>query len=224
MLRESQETPLEASKWLAVQALLEDSEAAALLHALGDVKLAISGSICSKGEEFLSTEQFLTHYSAYVQKIKESQEFDPAQFRKWFSLLLTRSMDALFAVPIGDTQCLVRCCQPVVVVQMHQFTYSTLDKKFRSMAFGTESIPWGVQFSFPQLYRDRKTNEVHKVSSQNENAQLYHALQKWMRLNTIPTPFYVEETRHNVPIRLGKLCLSWINQHPWLIKKGIKVL
>jgi hypothetical protein len=49
-------------------------------------------------------------------------------------------------------------------------------------------------------------------------------MQQWVRSHTIATPFEVEGKKVNVPIRLGKECLSRINSHPQLQAKGLRVI
>jgi hypothetical protein len=223
-IRESvNEKPLQASKWLKVQALLEDCEMAELFDALGIFSLYLNGSICKKEEAFLPKTSFLLHYNQYIQQIKEGKTVNPSDYRPWFSLMMTHSATTLFATSVAENQFLIRCCKPVILIQPHQITYSSVDKKFRSMVFGTESISWGIQFSYPQIYQNPETNEIEQMKKQGENTLLFHKLQKWMRSNTIPTPFYAEEIRQNVPMRLGKHCLKWINGHAQLMAKEISV-
>ena len=104
--------------------------------------------------------------------------------------------------------------------------YSEHDGKFRPMVFGLDSVTWGLQFSYPQLFMDGRTKEAFAVVESEEfpNTALFHQLQRWMRQNTLPTPFLVDGKRVNSPIRLGKACLPWINRHPQLAPKHLQVL
>ena len=221
MLEENKK-PLKASKWLKLQALLDSSEITAFFETLGSFSLYLNGSICKPEEVIVPKEQFFMHYNRYIQKIKSGERIDPAEFTPHFSLMMSISPEMLFQVSLSENECLMRCSAPVVIMQAHQIHYSSEDKKFRSMMFGTECIPWGIQFSYPQLYQHPETNEIEK-SSMLKNAQLFHAMQKWMRTHTIPTPFVVEKTPYNVPIRLGRGCLPWINRHISLKKQGVAV-
>jgi hypothetical protein len=65
--------------------------------------------------------------------------------------------------------------------------------------------------------------EAVKETPSFPNTVLFHQIQRWMRGATIPTPFLVDGKGVNVPLRLGKRCLSWINTHAQLKAKGIRV-
>lgn len=218
------EPPMQASKWLTAQVLIDEEEMRSLLDFIGTFALYTCGAVCLPGEERISTKNFLQAYSHYVQLLKEGQLPQTQDYRLPFSAAMTATLEALYVIPLNDGQQLVRVGKPVIQLQAHHIDYSSLDKKFRSMVFGENNIPWGIQFSFPQLYQDRTTGRVEKVLQTSPNASLFQNLQKWVRQHTIPTPFYVEEKQYNVPMRLGKQCLSWINRHPQLVAKGIKVL
>ncbi len=219
------ETPLQASKWLDIPALLDGDEMTALFHSLPPFSLHLCGSITLRNQPALSKEEFLKRYHAYISCLKEGHLPNPADYQRWFSPAMTATSDALYAIPVADDKQLIRLATPVVQMQAHNINYSPVDKKFRSMVFGSDNIPWGVQFSYPQQYLDNATKQVIqlKSSASDPNTKLFHALQKWIRQHTIPTPFHVENTTQNVPMRLGKHCLNWINRHPQLINKNITV-
>ena len=232
MLRQgtTKESPLQASKWLESQLLIDGDEMAALLDHLGPFFLFACGSVCRAGKGEISKDEFLRHYRAYIELLKNGVEPEASFYRSLFSPALTVTTDSLFSLPLSDEREIIRVSKPVIQLQAHYMSYSTVDKKFHSMVFGSDSISWGIQFSYPQLYRDDQTKivEAVKESPAFPNTHVFHALQKWVRQNTIPTPFHVktavgDESVVNVPMRLGKKCLSWINRHPHLIKKGISV-
>lgn len=229
------EKPLQASKWLQIQALLSKNELAELFKFLDSscvdknadktFYLYACGTVCSKGEGEISKNTFLTIYGNYIDHLMQGKLPDPTFYRTAFSPAITVSTDTLFTIPVGDDRQIIRISKPVIQLQAHNMDYSTVDKKFHSMVFGMDSIPWGIQFSYPQLYQDNQTKQVEIIKKSQEfpNTILFQTLQKWMRQNTIPTPFIAENTSINLPIRLGKECLSWINHHPSLVKKNITV-
>jgi hypothetical protein len=94
------------------------------------------------------------------------------------------------------------------------------------MVLSTESVTWGVQFSYPQLYQDPKSHRIAKVADSIDfpNTSLFARMLKWLRHNTLPTPFFVHGQRVNAPIRIGRACLKWIDQHPQLKEKEIRVV
>jgi hypothetical protein len=222
------ERPLQASKWLQSQALLSKEELAGLFQFLEEshtIYLYACGVVCSKENEEISKQEFLETYGSYVDKLRQGEMPDLTFYRTAFSPVMTVTTDALFTIPVAEDKQIIRVSEPIVQLQAHNMDYSTLDKKFHSMVFGKDSIPWGLQFSYPQLYQDNQTKQVEiiKKSSGFPNTALFQLLQKWMRQHTIPTPFLAEGTLINVPIRLGKNCLEWINRHPQLAQKHLSV-
>lgn len=222
------EKPLQASKWLQIQGLLSKNEFTELLDYLAattNFYLYTCGTVCSKDEGEIPKNEFLDVYAEYIDSLSQGKLPDQSLYRTAFSPAMTVSTDSLFTIPVGEDRQIIRISKPVIQLQAHNMNFSEVDKKFHSMVFGTDNIPWGIQFSYPQLYQDNQTKQVEiiKKSLSFPNTSLFQALQKWMRQHTIPTPFIVEGATINVPMRLGKECLSWINQHPSLIKKNISV-
>ena len=220
------EPPMEASKWLKVQLLAEPAELSALFEAIQPLEIFLAGTIVPSGQGLVTHAEFLKIYSDYIAALKQGQLPDESSFKSYFSGVLTRTREALFAIPVSGNRQLIRIARPVIQMQAHAMDYSAHDDKFRPMVFGLDSITWGVQFSYPQLFMDGRTKEAFAVVQSDEfpNTQLFHQLQRWMRQHTIPTPFLVGDKRINVPMRLGKNCLSWINSHPQLAPKNLKVL
>jgi len=221
----AQEIPLQASKWLQAQMLVSPEEMEDLFLALGDFHIYLAGSLCLVGNEEISKNQFLSKYAEYIGNIKSGNIPDEKAYRLFFSSVFSVSNDHLYRVPIDEKRNLIRIAKPILQLQMNKIAYSAADKKFRTMVFSHDSFFWGIQFSYPQLYQDPLTKEVFNVRESDKfpNTTLYNILKKWLRTATIPTPFVVEGVKSNVPMRLGKKCLSWINNHSQLKEKNISV-
>lgn len=215
----------QVSKWLSLQLLLDVHEMQNLLEELGEFYICPIGQIYSLGEETISKENFLKCYAAYIEGIKAGKLIDESLYRTCFSSVFTKSLDHLYRAEIAKDHHLLRISKPVLQLQTHRMHYSKLDGKFRPMIFGSDSIMWGIQFSYPQIFQDNRTKEILNVLNHPEfpNSGLYHTLQKWVRKNTIPTPFMDGEKVINSPIRIGKSCLTWINHHPQLKSRGLQV-
>jgi hypothetical protein len=221
----SEVPPIQVSKLLQVQTLLETQEVQALFEALGTFHIFLAGSVTNSGEGYISHTEFIEKYAEYLQTLKSGQSPDDSLYRVYFSSVFTVTPDLLYTSQFSDGRQLIRPSKPVVQLQLHRMDYSPVDGKFRPMILGIDSISWGLQFSYPQLYQNPVTKQPENVveSEAFPNTALFRSLQRWIRHHTIPTPFIVEGKQQNVPIRLGKECLSWINSHPELIKKGLKV-
>ncbi|WP_068471179.1 hypothetical protein [Candidatus Protochlamydia phocaeensis] len=217
--------PLQASKWLKCPLLVDSHEMEALLNALSDFRLFLISGPTRIQEGEISKEEFLDCYRCYIEALKNGQLPQDSRLRSYFSCAFTQTIEALYAVHINSEQQLIKVNKPVIQLQSHRFDYSKADGKFRSMVFGNESIYWGIQFSYPQLYQDAAFQvKTVRESEEFPNTALFKRLQKWMREHTVATPFFVEGKRVNVPIRLGKACFAWINHHPQLALKGLQVM
>lgn len=217
--------PMQASKWLHSQVLLDVDEMSLLLTEIGTFYIYLTGCLLQQGKGAVTQKDFLDKYASYITALKSGKSVDPQEFRAYFSSIFTTSTDHLYAVIVSDGRSIIRPAKPVIQLQSHHFHYSPFDAKFHSMVFGPESVSWGVQFSYPQLYQNPETKMVEKVvESENfPNTKLFHTLQRWIRKNTVPTSFLIDGKTVNVPIRLGKKCLAWVNVHPHLAKKELKI-
>lgn len=210
------DTLYQAAKWLQLQTLLDPQEMQILFQELGDFSIFITGSLQSRGNSSLSAQDFLSVYTRYIQQLQSGTIPSLKEFQQVFASVFTKDTSCVRVKELDKDREMVQVVRPVVQLQMHQMGYSPLDGKFRSMVRGKESIAWGVQFSYPQLFQDPETGGIEKVDERYPNTELFRTLQKWMRKNTIPTPFIVDDQKVNVPIRLGKMCFGWINSHPQL--------
>lgn len=222
----NEEGPLQVSKWLKIQMLVDIEEIKSLFSFLGEFLIYNASTVCKEGQGIITQNKFLDCYADYINALKNGRMPEESFYRQCFSSVFTVSPDSLYAVKIGEGMQLIRIRKPVIQLQSHRLNYSSEDGKFRSMTLGTDSIVWGIQFSYPQLYLNNRTKEIENVMEIHRfaNTSLFRSLQKWTRQHTIPTPFFVNHERINVPMRLGKQCISWINKHPQLIEKNIHVV
>jgi hypothetical protein len=216
---------LQASKWLELQLLVDEVEMQELFKALNGFEIYTAGAVCKRSEGLVSHSDFLNLYKEYIDSLKKGILPDEEVYRLYFSSVFTVDSSHLFQIELPKDRRIIRVGKPVLQLQMNKIAYTPLDGKFRSLVLGRNAILWGLQFSFPQLYRDPVTCEVFKTNDHTQfpNGRLFRHLQLWSRQATVPTPFVVNSQRVNVPFRLGKNCLSWINHHPQLAEHGISV-
>lgn len=162
---------------------------------------------------------FVQEYSRWIAQLKKGEIPSSQELRNVLPCAFVDTLDSLWLQEVAGGKKICKIRKPVVQVQSHFFSYSSVDGVFRPMSLGLESIFWGMQFSFPQIYQDPKTMELCSV----KECVLFRKIQLWMRERTGPTPFVVDGKKTNVPIRLGKNCFSWISTHPQLIKQNIGV-
>lgn len=213
------------SKWLKHQLLIDENEMKDLLEAIGACYICHASGPVDKNAAFVSKEALLQRYCGYIKAIKESAPVDERELRRFFCNYLTYDLSALYALAVSGDRLLIKVAKPVVQMQFHHFFASQVDGKFHSMVMTEESVHWGVQFSYPQIFEDPKTHLFSKVNESAEfpNTTLFKNIIRWLRLHTVPTPFIFQGARTRVPFRLGKRCFSWVEKHPGLQKKGIVV-
>jgi hypothetical protein len=91
------------------------------------------------------------------------------------------------------------------VVQLRPHTYSVVDGRICSMTRGSEAIPFGLAFSFPQIYQTPSGEIVDVYKEQREpNARLFRALSLWIRHNTRPAPIRVGDGIRRATFRIGE--------------------
>lgn len=210
----------QGSKYLKYQVLCDAEELRTLFENLEPFSIypltgLLDGSPIEK-------EGFIREYGDWINELKEGRIPSDGSIRKILACAFTAEEEALWKQAVPGGRYLIKIAKPVVQVQAHFFTYSPLDKVFRPMSMGSESIFWGLQFSFPQIYQDPKTMEFLEID-ESPNADLFQKIKQWTRDFTRATPFIVEQTRVNVPIRLGKNCFSWIHKHKQLQEQKIGV-
>lgn len=218
--------PLQASKWISVPVLLDSTEMERLLNHLNGFWMFQVSGVVGKNEGYIERSAFLRAYAEYIDALKDGKKPQEAHYRNYFSCVMTVDANALYVLQASENQYLIKIAKPVVQLQALRIDYSQVDGKFRTMVHGSESILWGIQFSYPQLCLDPDTLDVMQVKEGNAfpNTKLFRTLQLWVRRNTVPTPFIVNGEVVYVPVRLGKESFRWINCHPQLIAKHLHVL
>ena len=219
----SKEGVLHVSKWLKTQVLLDSQEMRELFSCLMPLKLYNVSEVVK--DDDIEPSMFLESYSQYIEALKSGHVLDSKDLRRLFSLALSSDSSLLYKMEVKPHQYLIKAVKPIIQMQLHQFLPSSLDGKFHPMVLSSESVSWGVQFSYPQIYQDPQTNHFSKILSTPEfpNTLVFDKLTKWLRNFSVPTTFIWNSVKTATPIRLGKQCFSWINHHPQLKKKEIQV-
>ncbi len=218
------EGPYEAAKWLKIQVLADASEIASLFQRLGAIELYLLGTPSPQEELCFSQESFLAAVQRWTDKLQRGEALSQADFRSTLACGMTLDRDCFWLQELQGERFLAKIKQPVVQIQAHFFTVAQEEKTFHSMVFGKESIFWGVQFSYPQIFMDPQSGDFKKVDSSFINTKLFQEIRRWSRDETRATPFLLRDEKINVPIRLGKNCFSWISKHPQLAINNLGVV
>jgi len=215
----SKEGIYQGSKFLKHQILCSPEELALLFQASSFYLFPLTG--LGDGNP-VSSASFLAEYSLWIEKLKQGAVPSDAELRKVLACAMTADLDSLWLQPVPQNRFITKIAKPVIQIQAHFFTYSSLDGEFRPMTMGMESIFWGLQFSFPQIYQNPRTMELLEVE-ESANSQLFEKVKKWVREISRATPFSVDGKRINSSIRIGKSCLEWVKSHPQLAAKQIGI-
>jgi hypothetical protein len=211
------------SKWLKHQVLLDDAEMEACLEALGPFEFYNVSSLAAFEELHMTRKKFLKSYRDYITALKSGGV--PVLDRPAFSAVMTVEAKALYAQEIRPGKWMAKLAQPVLQLQNHRFFASKVDHKIHSMVMSPDSIQWGLQFAYPQIFFDGSGSSYQKTSDEEQfpNAALFAKFVKWVRENSVPTTFVWDGHRVATPLRLGKACFQWIENHPQLQEQGVKV-
>lgn len=217
---------LQTSKCLSHRALVDIGEMQALLDSLPPFSIYNVSEVVSLGNARISAEEFLTKYIDYVTDLKAGIFLDETPLKPTFSCVFSSSPDALYAMEVKAGQYIIKPIQPVVQLSFHHFIFSPELLQFHSMVHSKQSVSWGLQFSYPQIYSNSLNGDVVEVfkNKNSPNTKLFQALAKWMRKATTPVPFLLNSKKIHASFRLGKGCFSWIHAHPHLAGAGLKVM
>ncbi len=216
---------MQVSKSLTFQVLLDDTEMESLLYSLGSFQIFIVSQPVGSDHGLLEKDQFIQAYRSYSSSLKNGVLPEEKAIRPVFSSVWTKEDTTLYALGVGEEKFLIKALKPIIQLQLHHLSHSKVDGKFHAMVQGKESITWGLQFSYPQIFQHPKTKEYSKVGNTPDfpNTPLFLALSRFLRQNTLPTPMIVDGRRMNLSVRLGKACFPWINSHPRLSENAFQV-
>ncbi|MBI3508559.1 MAG: hypothetical protein HY069_02830, partial [Chlamydiia bacterium] len=187
------EGTFQASKWLKLAVLCDEGELAELL----DGSFAIVPLTGIFDGKVLEPSRFVSVFAEWIAALKQGKVPTDRELRKILACAWVHDRNAIWLQEVVGKGFLAKIARPVVQVQAHFFSYSSLDGQFRSMSMGEGSVFWGLQFSYPQVYQDPQTMEIDQVG----RGELFEKIQTWSRERTRPTPFIAENKKTNVPIR-----------------------
>lgn len=214
------------AQWTPLRALLDIDEMRTLCTHLPPFSLYQAGSVLPLGEGCLSLEQFLSAYSEYVSALQQGKTPPYKQLRHALCAFWSAEENAIAVQAVSENEQVLSPAIPLIQLQPHAFCYSAFDHSFRSMVFGPTSMPWGLQWSHPQVYQDPITQAIYKVADapNKPNNLLFRTLQRWMRHHTEPLQVLVAGKRTCLPIRVGPGCLKWMQTHPQFDKWKIELI
>jgi hypothetical protein len=206
----------QGAKWLKIQALLDPSELRSLFEHLGKVQIFPLGIPLEKPPFSIEADEYVSSYTGWIDSIKRGEIPNGGALRTLNMTLWCEDGSSVDVVALKNGHHLVRPKKASLQVQIHSMGYSAVDRTFRPMVLGQETIFWGLQWSFPQVGQNPGTGEIVELKPH----PWFVKIRQWMRERAIPTPMIVEGEKTHLPIKLGKACLPWIDKHPQLKQLG----
>lgn len=213
------------AQWTPLRALLDIDEMHQLCQELPPFSLYQAGQVLPIGEGILTIERFLSAYAEYIAVLKLGKLPPYKQLRHALCAFWSAEEDSIAVQAVSKTEQILSPALPLIQMQPHAFCYSAFDNSFRSMVFGGASMPWGLQWSHPQVYQHPTTQAIYKVAAEPKkpNTILFRTIQRWMRHKTQTLQVIAQGKRVCLPIRVGPKCLTWISQHPQFSKWNIQL-
>ncbi|WP_420421396.1 hypothetical protein [Simkania sp.] len=217
-----EEGVFQASKWFSYRVLLDESEMEDLFAALPPFELYNVSEIVPIEQATFPKGDFLNEYAKSAGALKRGEVYMLP--KALFSSALSATAEAFYAMDVKKGV-ILKILQPVIQLSIHHFTYAPENQSFHFMVHSQESIQWGLQFSYPQLYSNSIQGDIVEVMKEQTypNTILFRALMKWMRNHSRPVPFLIDGQKKNVEARMGKKCFDWIENHPQLKEKGLVI-
>ncbi len=177
------------SKWLSSSFLVAEEEFASFINEMGDFFLFSTGSLVSNLNP-ISHAVWQENYLAHPKP-----------------MLMTYDEKDIYAFEAREGKFLIYPRAPVIQVREHQFMW-TSDHRIQTMVYGKDSISWGLNFSYPQIFYDPKTKKIIEVLKEkgSPNTEAFRKLQKWVRDFTKPAQFLRAGKKINATFRIGKKC------------------
>ncbi|MGR3973704.1 MAG: hypothetical protein QRY72_03945 [Candidatus Rhabdochlamydia sp.] len=211
------------SKWLKQQVLLDQEEMDLCLQTLLPLKIYTVGSILPREALEISFHDFLADYHDYISHLRQGVLIDLS--RRVTASIFTRDPSAIYAEEVKPGGWMAKLSAPLIQLQHHKFFPSKIDHKIHPMVMSLESVSWGLQFGYPQIFFNAAEGTYQNTWKNQDfpNAALFSQLLKWLRTHSVPTTFMWEGIKIATPLRLGKKCFEWIHTHPQLTHLGITV-
>lgn len=207
----------QGSKWLKIQALIDADEMQQMFASLGDFWIFSLNGIFN-GDP-ISREDFLQNYTKIINTLKEGNLPSKELLKNNFACVIAENLQSLWLQKVGEQKFILKMSEPCVILQSHYFTYSNEDKTVRPMSMGENSIFWGFQILFPQIYQDPKSGDFVDIGP----SLFFKTMQRFLRNASKPVVFKIGGQKINTSMRLGCNCYSWIGNHPQLKQQNIQI-
>lgn len=208
---------MKAAQWLRIQVLLSIEEWEHCLASLPQLSFFPTGRLVPQHTPPYSKKELIQRYTTYIYHLQSGTE--PP--RSLLSFLATIDPATLLRQEVPPSQELIKAQLPSIQVQEHALHFDPHAYVLRSMLYGKDAIPWGMQLAYPTLVEDPTTRQIVRVQDQFDNTRTFTDLRHFVRQHTLPLRVAIQGHQLRLPVRLGKGCLSWIQSCPALQSLGL---
>jgi len=196
---------MEASKWIAHRILLTVSELKELFDFLEPIKLYNISQVLSSPEFEIPIPEFIDKYALYLKRLENRDKNPTKDLRHYFSCAMSQSEND-FELKEINNKFMAKMISPAIQLRAHSYII-TDDDRIVSMATGSTSVSYGLQFSYPQLFRHPKTHEMVNVYNNSDypNGDCFRKLASWVRKHTRPVKLTINDKVVIAPFRQGLL-------------------
>ncbi|MDN3504413.1 MAG: hypothetical protein P0S95_02420 [Rhabdochlamydiaceae bacterium] len=166
---------LQASRYLTHSVLLSVNDLAHIIDLLGCQVCNISKVV----ENFDYKNQLLQVYQNYLEDFNLNQVALP-KYRANLSCAFTLDSNCLNTQILSDNRLIIRPTLPIIQVGLFTFAMSS-DGKVLSGSLGDSTRSFGLQFSFPAIFRDPLSGKNCNGLKDSINAPAWKLLTKWIR-------------------------------------------
>lgn len=202
------------AKFAKFQILLEKEEMELFLEMLEPFAFYNLSSVIKKGEGIVNPSDFLANYALYIDTLRSGKIPDPSLHRFYFSLGLSKDPLSVKRIELSEGRERLKAAGPLLQLEPHFAHYDALSKKIFAQTKGSGVFTWGLQLSFPQLYRAEGTEKIQKVSKNSPNAEILPLVRQFLRLHTQAATFFIAGQKITSTLRIGKKGRFLFELHP----------
>lgn len=198
----NQPSTYQASLYLSYGMLITPVEFSMLLESLQDLpdfSIWGTGVLLPKEKLAISEESLINHYAASLENFTLSGEQKAALSSVW-----TMNLNAVRLREFPQEKGLI--VRELPVVQLCRFQFRFDGERFFSNSFSQDTLFWGIELRFPQLFLDPTNGKLIKVlKAEYSNTLLWKKIHEWIRNHTMPVQFLKGDGGKRVaPFRIGK--------------------
>lgn len=197
------------SKWQRLQVLLDPRELEKLIEYLSPLLILNTSEVIPQEKISLPVEELVRLYEKYIAML---QGKSPRE-RISLSYALSTRIENFCAIKLSSNKYICRLVQPDVQLQVYSFLLNDSGKPL-SQVFSSETVSFGLQFSYPAIFQDGLTSQVFSTTKNTFSGwKLWSSIRSWIRNHTFPLPICFQGKNMRLPIRLGQVAATWITSH-----------